>query len=261
MSVWFGGLALLAYALPAATRRLDGADRPALLAAALMRFSPLALTAVVVLTVTGVAQALVYLDSFTNFVDTAFGRALLVKIALLLMLVGLGALNRQRMLPTLQRIVERKETSTGKVGLALRRSIRAEVLLLVAVLGTTAVLVNTVPSGSEMAGPESGNVIAENGDFRIEYTVDPAAPGANELHLYLFSEADGSQFDPEEVTAEASLPDGNIGPIPVDLTKSGPGHYTGLSAPFGVQGDWQVVVHVRTSRFDQTNLEFEVEIR
>lgn len=258
MSAWLGGLALIGFALPAATRKLEGAERPALLAATLLRFSPMALACVITLVVTGAIQTITYLDSFADFVDTAFGRALLVKIGLLLVLIALGALNRRRMLPALQRIVERGETATGATGRAIRRSIRAEVLLVVAVLGATAVLVSSVPSGSVQQVPQAGDV-TESG-LRLEYTVDPAVVGANEVHIYLFSEADGSQFDPDEVTANATLPARDLGPIPIDLSKSGPGHYTAPSAPFGVAGAWTVDIDVRTGRFDQVSMSFPVEI-
>ena len=43
MSAWIGGLVALLVALPAATRRLHAPDRTRLLAATLVRFSPIAL--------------------------------------------------------------------------------------------------------------------------------------------------------------------------------------------------------------------------
>src|SRR5262249_59302082 len=57
MSVWVGGLAVLLFALPAATRQLESSDRTRLLAAALRRFSPIALAAVCVILASGLVQA------------------------------------------------------------------------------------------------------------------------------------------------------------------------------------------------------------
>ena len=66
------------------------------LAACLRRFSPIALGAVIVLLATGILQSLLELDSLSALVDTAFGRLILVKSALLAALIGLGAVNRRR---------------------------------------------------------------------------------------------------------------------------------------------------------------------
>src|SRR5262249_20801684 len=49
MSTWIGGLAMLLFALPGATRRIDPPERSRLLAAVLVRFSPIALACVVAL--------------------------------------------------------------------------------------------------------------------------------------------------------------------------------------------------------------------
>jgi copper transport protein len=88
MAIWVGGIGMLVLALPAATRRLEPPDRTRLLAAAVTRFSDIALFAVAALVASGVTQAIPELESFSDFVDTAFGRALLAKIVLLVGLMG-----------------------------------------------------------------------------------------------------------------------------------------------------------------------------
>ena len=88
MSVWLGGLAALVLALPAATRALAAADRTRLLAACLRRFSPLALASVAALLASGIGQSVAQLEALGDLTGTAFGRALLVKAALLIGLVG-----------------------------------------------------------------------------------------------------------------------------------------------------------------------------
>ena len=71
----------------------------------LLRFSPLALACVVALAATGVLQALIDMGwSLSALTDTPFGRAVLIKVALLVALVGLGAVNRQRVVPGLRRL-------------------------------------------------------------------------------------------------------------------------------------------------------------
>jgi copper transport protein len=259
MSAWFCGLALFALALPSATGKLEPAERSPLLAATLMRFSPLALTAVLVLAATGALQAIAYLSSFSDLLDTAFGRAISIKVALLTVLVGLGAVNRQRLLPGLERVASRRETP-GRTGVLLRRTIRAEVALLVAVLGVAAALVSYPPPSEAEAGPVSGSETL--GPALLEYTVEPAEAGPNRVHLYLFDAVDGTPLrQTSGVRMNLSLPDREIGPLRAELERAGPGHYIAQGAPFGVAGEWLVEVAMRISRFEEADAEFEVEIQ
>ena len=81
-SAWIGGIAVLVLALPAATRRLEPADRTRLLAGAIGRFSTLALVSVAALLTGGIVQSLLELGAVDDLLDTAYGRAILVKSAL-----------------------------------------------------------------------------------------------------------------------------------------------------------------------------------
>ena len=80
MAIWVGGVALLLLAVPAATARAGAGNRTIALAAAVSRFSTLALFAVATLVASGTIQAIVELQSFSDLIDTAFGRAILIKI-------------------------------------------------------------------------------------------------------------------------------------------------------------------------------------
>ncbi len=259
MGVWLGGLVTLLAAVPAATRAIEPGERTPLLGAVLRRFSALALGAVVALAVTGTIQAVIEVGSFADMVETGFGRMVTAKILLFAALVGLGWANRGRLLPALDRLAE-AGSEPGRVGLAVRRNLRLEAGLIAVVLAVTAVLVSYAPPSDSVAGPASGRT--EVGGNILEYTVDPARVGANQLHLYLFDAADGSQFDgAKEVTVRAVHEEKRIGPLDVEVRRAGPGHFVAPAAPFGVPGDWTVTVEVRTSRFDQQQAEFEVPIR
>jgi len=257
MSIWLGGLVALVAAVPAGTRRLPAPVRSGVVSGCLGRFSPLALGSVIALALTGTVQAVVEVGSFPALVDTGFGRAVLAKILLLGVLVGLGWSNRNRLMPAIRRLAESR-SALGKIGRRLRDNLRIEVAAIAVVLAVSSLLVGYAPSSDTAEGPVSGEVTV--GDAYLEYTVEPATVGSNQLHLYLFDADDGSQLDPKEVTAVAALPDRDIGPLDIDLRKAGPGHYTTSAADFGVPGDWRVSVAVRTSRFDQDEADFDVPI-
>ena len=258
MAVWVGGVALLLLALPAATRLLAPEERTSVLAASVSRFSTVALTAVAVLVASGIAQAILDLAAFRDLLDTAFGRAILVKAGLLLVLIALGAWNRQRARPRLAALAARR-AAPGAAGVELRRSLRAELALMLAVLSVTAALVSYAPPVGA-TGPASAG--AALGPARLELTVDPARVGRNQVHLYLFDRRSGRQWDRAmELTVNARLPDKGIGPLALQAQKAGPGHYVIRRADLAPKGDWRLDVAVRVSAFDAYSARLEVTIR
>jgi len=271
MTVWLGGLVALVVAVPAALTRLQAADRARLLQATLARFSALALIAVLVLAASGTVQAVVELDSVPALVTSGYGRAIVAKVLLLLALVGLGALNRQRLLPALARGVEAGADAARTVA-ALARSMRLEVALIAVVLGVTAVLVAYAPAGTGSAAPAqaapAASVAAQPiegrahvGSTALRYTVDPATVGMNTINLYLRrARVGGAYTRAKEVSVELSLPARGLGPLHPDVREVGPGHYA-VGAQLGLAGDWQLLVTVRTSEFDEDQTRIKVPIR
>jgi copper transport protein len=259
MCVWVGGIATLLAALPAATRQLDPPDRGRLLAGVLARFSPLALGSVAVILATGLVQSYVYVRTPAHLLDTAFGRAVLIKFVLLLALLALGAWQRRSSLPRLQRIAA-EGALPGRAGLLLRRALRAEAALMLVVLGVTAALSAYPPSTAAATGPF--NTTTTVGPAQLQLTVDPALVGSNEIHLYLLNPRDGSQFTRAKgVTVSASEQERAIGPLHLHAHQAGPGHYVVPDALVGVAGTWRLLVGVRVSAFDEYTTTVQVPIR
>ncbi len=259
MSAWVAGIALLVLAVPTATRLLAAGDRTRLLAGLVSRFSTVALTAVAVLLATGVLQSILHLASFSDLIDTAFGRAILVKSALFVVLIGLGAYNRRRSQPRLEQLAA-DGSPPGQAGLGLRRALRAEIGLMVGVLVATAALVSYSPSVTAQTGPFSDS--ADLGAAQMELTVDPAMPGRNEIHVYFFDSTTGAQYDRlRDFTLTAAEEDKDIGPITLKARKAGPGHYTVTRADLAPAGDWTITARGLISRFDELRGSIEVPIR
>jgi len=258
MSAWVGGLIVLVLAVPAATRTLKAAERTTLLSRTLSRFSAVALVSVAALIASGTIQSIVHLRSFGDFLHTAFGRAVLVKIIVLVALVGLGALNRRRTLPRL-RAAAAAGATPGAIGRVLRTTLRVEVGLVVVVLGVTAALVSYAPPAALSAGPFSKNV--RTGPLEVELTVDPARTGANAVHVYLFRTSDGAPFAAtKELTLTAQLPAKGIGPLTATVHRAGPGHYVADALTLVPGGTWRVTVTDRVSDFDEHTATFAVPV-
>lgn len=261
MAIWVGGIGMLVLTLPAATRRLEPPDRTRLLAATITRFSTIALFAVAALVASGVAQAIPALESFSDFFDTAFGRALLAKIVLLLALIGLGAWNRGRARPRLA-VLAIAGAPPGRTGAELRRVLRAEAALMAGVLGVTAALVSYAPPvGAGSGGGLPFSTSEDLGPAEMELTVDPARAGPNQVHMYLFNRRDGRQFDRvKQLDVRATLPEKGLGPLELRTEKGGPGHYVVRRAQLAPGGDWRLEVSARVSEFDLYEKRVEVPI-
>jgi copper transport protein len=259
MSAWLGGLVALLACLPAATRRLEGADRTRLLAGGLARFSPIALGCVIALTATGVVQALIQIDAFGELLHTPYGRAVLVKIGLVLGLIGLGAVNRRRTVPRLRRLADEGATP-GAAGLLLRRTLRAEVAAIAVVLVVTGALAGYAPAKTTATGPVQ--VMSTVGPAQLSLDVDPARVGANDIHIYLLDPKSGAQYDKvKELTVTATLPSKGIGPLSLQVQDAGPGHWTIPAAILGAPGTWTLDLAARVSDFDQYERKVTVRIR
>ena len=120
VGVWIGGLAWLfaglgGHATARPTREV------------VLRFSKLAGISLAVVVVTGVVRTADELGGWGRLVDSRFGRALDLKLLLFAGLVGLGALNRYRLVPLFQAGARRRAATR------LRRSVGAELGLAAAV--------------------------------------------------------------------------------------------------------------------------------
>ena len=92
VAVWFGGLAVLAVLL---IPGLPRDDRPEDIQRIAARFSAYAFLAVVVVIATGVVQSMRQVGSLYALFNTVYGRTLLVKIGLVIVLIALGSVSRR----------------------------------------------------------------------------------------------------------------------------------------------------------------------
>jgi copper transport protein len=258
-SVWVGGIACLLLALPAATRQLEAPQRSRLLVATLARFSPLALACVIAIAATGVVQAYIDVRTFEGLFHSTYGALVIVKVVLLATLIGLGWVNRERVLPALRRIAG-VGASPGPVGVLARRTMRGELALMLVVFGVTAALVSYAPPIDAASGPVSINTTL--GPAELEMTVEPARVGLNTIHMYLIDAKSGTQFTAtKELTVSAKLPAKGIGPLPLQSNLAGPGHYVLSSAELSPGGTWQLQILDRVSEFEEYEKTVSVPIR
>jgi copper transport protein len=222
----------------------------------------------VLLLATGIVQSLVEVDAWAELTKTAYGRAVVIKIGLLLVLVGLGALNRQRNVPRLRSLAA-AGAAPGSAALVLRRALQAEVAVIAGVIVVTGAL-SAYPPAKDSYMPMT-TVTTTLGNTPMTVTLMPARVGANALDLYLGTAKPSEQHDQvgttqptnemDKITVNATLPAKGIGPIPMEAMKAGPGHYMIESATLGAPGSWTLDVVRRVSDFDQYERRLDVDVR
>ena len=125
-ALWLGGL----FALLLGIRGLTGEAR----GRAVRRFSTTAGIALVAVAASGTVRAVIEIGAWDRLTSTTFGKLVLVKIALLLLLAGLGAVNRFGNVPKASRVVR-----------GLQRVGSIEVMVALGALVVAAALVNEEP--------------------------------------------------------------------------------------------------------------------
>jgi hypothetical protein len=192
-ATWAGAVVLLVVDL-----RRERHETDALTVA--RRYARLAVVLVAVLTVAGVASAVLLLDAVSDLWATGYGRTLAVKTATVAFALGCATLGRRA-------LVRRRTTS-------LRRVTPIEAGALGAVLAATALLTNLAPPGARTAAgtsllgppPIAGPVVRDAG-LAGNLTVAVTA-GPDQLRVEVF--APGGQLAPDaRLELEATLPDGD----------------------------------------------------
>ena len=146
-SIWLGGLiGLVVFWLSVGAER-----RIAALAYVVPRFSAVAFCSVLALVGTGIGQSFLEFPTLASLWQTSYGKALLVKIALLFAALLLAGVNLARTKPRLQAAGVRPSLGPGAAVL-LRRLVQGEIVFVAAALFAAAVLTSLAAAG-ERAGP------------------------------------------------------------------------------------------------------------
>ncbi|HEU5330134.1 MAG TPA: copper resistance protein CopC [Thermomicrobiales bacterium] len=257
--VWIGGLLTLAFVLPGVTRSLGAADGGLALASAAPRFSLLATGCIQALIVTGLYQIWAHVARPENLATTAYGRTLLLKLALVVPLVALGAVNRLTIVPRLRERLTHGASEAGMAGLLTRRLWRVvwgEAALGLAVLAVVGLLTALPPardaeaatgptapgSAAGQPNPNSNAVTlaANAGTTLVTLTVGDTSAGAGALTVVLHDPL-GNPLTDAAVQARLTPPAGGVATT-VALTQRN-GQYNGATS-ITAAGHWQIAVDV-----------------
>lgn len=251
-AIWFGGLVGLALTLPSlAGRARDVAE-------VLARFSAIAAAILGLLVVSGALLGWRIIGSWSGLFESTYGRLLIIKVGVVGVVALVALWNRTRLLPRVRDALGHTELRRAADG--VRRAVRVEALLIVAVLGLTGFLTNQSPRLEPDAVAAAADRVesAPVGDYQVLITLDPGTRGPNTLALQIQDQA-GEPLDvfaaPEVSVSSASVDLGSL-----VLTPVGAGTYT-APVVFPASGAWEAQVSLRESEFDNpvTIVELDVD--
>jgi copper transport protein len=224
VSLWIGGLLMFAFG---ASTWLTDSDTER----GVRRFSQTAMVAVPVIVATGVAQTLKLAGNVDDLTSTAWGRTLLVKIAVVTVLVAIGGVSQWLL------------RNDGPE--SLKRTVFVEALIGIAVVGLAAALV-ALPPQTVAASKVFTTTLTDPAGVIADVTVTPGRVGQNEVHLVITPP--GGAIDPVvSTTVQAELPSAGTDLIPAILEAIGPNHYTGTIV-LSQAGDWTLDITVEPTQ-------------
>jgi copper transport protein len=251
-AMWVGGLAFVVIALVYALE-----DRWPLATRSVPRFSKMALASVAILLVAGTVNGYLQVRAWSGLWETQYGLLLLAKVGLVLPLLGLGAFNNRYAVPRLRAGVAQLRER--------RRFLQAagmELVIMVAVLGVTAVLVNAAPAKDRLEMHEEEPMAIELGGVPVHLTVEPRTAGRNEIHLEVIGHTSGMRPEFEEVKIAASFASEGIGPLQYTARSvADTGAYVARDANFPIPGDWHLRIEARRGEFDLFTASVSVQIQ
>jgi copper transport protein len=240
---WVGALVPLALIV----RDLRGASRPIV-----QRFSAWAVPAVGLMVLAGLILSVVQLKSPAALLMTDYGRIFLAKMAAVLCLLALAALNRQRLTPSLGA----KDAGSRY----LVRSIVGEIGLAVIILGLVATWRFTPPPRALLAPPaEPVKMHIHTPAAMVEMTLAPGRVGPATATLSLMT-GDFAALDPKEVTLTLANPGAGIEPMERRAVRVADGIWRAEGLVLPVPGQWQVRVDALVTDFEKATLEGTVRI-
>lgn len=238
--LWVGGL--LGLAVTASLLRPSRGAAPGAALRVIRRFSNVALVCVGVLTLSGLWMGWLHVGSPELLITTLYGRTLLVKLGLVLVLVVLGGVNLLHVLPGLEAARTLDPDRPSLVVAALRHF--RGVIVLEAVLGVAILAIVPFLSGSarnQDAQLRSANLTqtAVVGTTPISLRPSALQPALVEYDVVLPPGSPDQRVALSFSSAELGVP-----PKEVVAVARGNGEYqaTGLYTP--MVGQWQVQIHL-----------------
>jgi copper transport protein len=256
VGLWLGGLLAL-------VAQLRGAETAAKAELA-RRFALLAGFGLGIVAFTGALRAIVDIGTINALLTTEFGLLVLLKVALLIPIAALGALNHFRNVPRSEQDL-RPLRGAGSIEL----TIGAVVLLVASILVNVAPPTEVAAAAGGENGPQAGatastlpSLTMTGSDFgtsvRLKLTASPGTVGSNDFTAQLSDYDTGAPLNATAVRLTFSLPSKpTIGASTLDMHPQKPGVLTATGANLSLAGTWLVAALVTEAA---TSVEVDLQV-
>jgi len=201
------------------------------------------------LVASGTGAAILQLPTVSSLWQTSYGKAILVKVGLLLAAGILGGLNLARTTPRLGAAAVRRDERLGSSAVALlRRTVSGEVALVAGIVLAAAVLTSLPPPPKAIAevgsidahvGPGAVRRTVHRGGYEVTVGIEPnraATPNVFEVRL----SQDGRGVTGASVVARFLMLDMEMGTLAYRLPERSPGVYARTAPALVMVGRWGV---------------------
>ncbi|MSP14444.1 MAG: c-type cytochrome, partial [Chloroflexi bacterium] len=240
MSTWAGGLVWLIGCVRPALAAAPKPYRDSSLPRQISRFSNLALCSVIILGFTGVFNGLERVGDLSELIDSAYGQALLAKIVLFFLLLGLGAVNLLRNRPGVPQ--------KPRMQVDLFRAVGLEILLIACVFGATALLTNLPPAKDESEALAATRPLVLEGkanDLQVSFSSFPGKIGLNQFEVRIRDKNGKPMDNAVAVTTRFNYLAQDLGRSTLALASVGDGRYVAKGSNLSLLGPWQVEVAIQ----------------
>jgi putative copper resistance protein D len=241
-ALWLGMLLPLALLLGLGT---DDAAALAVMRAATLRFSTLGLLSVGTLLATGIVNTWYLAGSIAALLGTDYGRLVLLKIALFLLMAAVAAANRLRLTPKL--IGNESPAAVATARRRLHRNATIEAALGAGVIAVAAALGVLPPAShshhtSELAIPvEASFQHIHTGQGMADIVIEPGHVGTAAATIHL-SNDDGETLPAREVTLRLTAPSPGSKPTAYVAQRDDDDNWQIDAVVLTEPGDWAVEV-------------------
>lgn len=237
-STWFSGLVMM----PKVSKQY-GIDT-------IKKFSSTAMVCVISVAITGSFAFWRQVGTLDAATHTWFGKLLLTKITLFVLLIGVAYYTNRILRANL------KENNLNRS--KFLKYIYVEAILVLVILSLTSLLTNTIPAKTEYTKPIAKEIATNKLTFNV--TVDPAKSGPVDIHVFVVdNNGFPYQFKPGEVSLtkqalELTLSNEkrHISDIPIEMRYQGLNHFVSLNANIPFSGVWDMRIRLQTGKFDTT---------
>jgi len=253
-AVWIGGLIYFVFALLPSFLLLEDEQKEKMSLAAIPRFSIMFTIIIGIIVISGPTLLWFLEDDVNLIIESTYGKLIFAKITLFAAMMTVGGYNQFMIVKR-----EEKNIKSGvlKVHNKLRRSLKVESSIGIALLGVVALLANgSLPAG-EIQQAEAQEVVygLRTMEFselaKFDINIEPFTSGQNTIRVIVSDYENNALFDIESVKMKVSNPQRNIAPIEIPMTKLQADNLSNEfegELTFGFSGQWLVEIEAQRTQ-------------